>query len=163
MRCRFALCHLILLIVFAQNSSLPRLPSSFRYPISWHESSMNKRISSDLLPSPCHACGAGYIGYDPPGLSSPTEQYRNTPAMNAHDSERPDLAYPAAAARRRMLALAALAYFVLYIHRSLLNYLQPPLQHELRLTGAQLGFLRWGFILPYCLTQLGAGYLADRY
>ncbi len=62
-----------------------------------------------------------------------------------------------------MLALVALDYFVLYLHRNLINYFQPPLEADLDIGKFELGLLRWGFILPYCLAQLVVGYLGDRY
>jgi MFS family permease len=62
-----------------------------------------------------------------------------------------------------MLALVSLAYFTLYLHRSLLGYLQPPVRADLHLDDEQLGWLRWGFLLPYALAQVGVGYLGDRY
>ena len=51
---------------------------------------------------------------------------------------------PGTPARWFMLALLALAYFTLYLHRSLLGYLQPPLRADLHLNDEQLGWLRWG-------------------
>ncbi len=62
-----------------------------------------------------------------------------------------------------LLTLVSLNYFALYVHRNLINYFQPPLQDDLALDQFQLGLLRWGFVLPYCLAQLWVGYLGDRY
>ena len=62
-----------------------------------------------------------------------------------------------------LLTLVSLNYFALYVHRNLINYFQPPLQADLGLDQFQLGLLRWGFVLPYCLAQLWVGYLGDRY
>lgn len=73
----------------------------------------------------------------------------------ANDAGAPD--------RWLVLILLSLDYFVLYLHRNLINYLQPPLIADLDLTDTQLGFLRWGFVLPYALAQIGVGYLGDRY
>ena len=62
-----------------------------------------------------------------------------------------------------MLSLVAFDYFVLYLHRNLINYFQPPLEADLGIGKFELGLLQWGFILPYCLAQLVVGYLGDRY
>ena len=62
-----------------------------------------------------------------------------------------------------ILALVALDYFVLYLHRNLINYFQPPLEADLDIGSFELGLLSWGFVLPYCLAQLVVGYLGDRY
>lgn len=62
-----------------------------------------------------------------------------------------------------MLALVSLAYFILYLHRNLLNYVQPPIKSELGLTDVQLGALRSAWALSYCVAQLWVGYLGDRY
>ncbi len=62
-----------------------------------------------------------------------------------------------------LLTLVSMNYFALYVHRNLINYFQPPLQADLALDQFQLGLLRWGFVLPYCLAQLWVGYLGDRY
>lgn len=70
---------------------------------------------------------------------------------------------PGTSDRWLVLSLVALNYFVLYLHRNVLNYVQPPLIADLHLTDMQLGFLRQGFLLPYCMAQLVVGYLGDRF
>jgi len=57
----------------------------------------------------------------------------------------------------------ALDYFVLYLHRSVLNFVLPPLQAELQITEAQIGNMQMAFLLPYCFSQLFVGYLGDRF
>src|SRR5688572_17365291 len=82
---------------------------------------------------------------------------------------------PGTSDRWLVLFLVALAYFNLYLERSLVNYVQPPLARELglvlpeldadgqpKLDDARLGLLTPWFFLPYALAQLGAGYLGDR-
>lgn len=65
--------------------------------------------------------------------------------------------------RWQMLTLVALNYFILYAHRHVINYFQPPLKADLNLSDLQIGFLSWAFTLPYCLAQICVGYLGDRY
>ena len=62
-----------------------------------------------------------------------------------------------------LLTLVALNYFTIYLHRNLLNYVQIPLQEGLDLTETQIGWLRPAWLIPYCLAQLGVGYLSDRF
>jgi ACS family D-galactonate transporter-like MFS transporter len=62
-----------------------------------------------------------------------------------------------------MLALVSLAYFILFLHRSLLNYVQPPIKQELAFTDTQLGALRSAWMVAYCVAQLWVGYLGDRF
>ncbi|MAV36513.1 MAG: hypothetical protein CMJ59_13780 [Planctomycetaceae bacterium] len=62
-----------------------------------------------------------------------------------------------------LLTLVALNYFTIYLHRNLLNYVQIPLQEGLGLTDIQIGWLRPAWLMPYCLAQLGVGYLSDRF
>src|SRR5262249_50032960 len=61
-----------------------------------------------------------------------------------------------------VLLLAALSYFILYLHRNLVNYLQPPIKDAFAVSDEQLGLLSTAFFLPYTLVQLGVGYLSDR-
>jgi sugar phosphate permease len=61
-----------------------------------------------------------------------------------------------------VLALAALSYFTLYLHRNLVNYVQPPVKAAFGVSDEQLGLLSTAFLLPYTLVQLGVGYLSDR-
>lgn len=62
-----------------------------------------------------------------------------------------------------VLALVSLNYFTLYLHRNLLSYIQPSLVGELGLSDTQLGLLQQAFLLPYCVSQIGVGYLSDRF
>lgn len=62
-----------------------------------------------------------------------------------------------------VLSLVSLNYFTLYLHRSLLSYIQPSLVAELGLSDAQLGLLQQAFLLPYCAAQIFVGYLSDRF
>ena len=62
-----------------------------------------------------------------------------------------------------LLTLVALNYFTIYLQRNLLNYVQIPLQDGLGLTETQIGWLRPAWLMPYCLAQLGVGYLSDRF
>ena len=62
-----------------------------------------------------------------------------------------------------VLCLLSVNYFTIYLHRNLINYLQPALIAELKLTDTQLGYLHWGFFLAYALAQLFVGYLSDRF
>lgn len=57
----------------------------------------------------------------------------------------------------------AFDYFVLYLHRSVLNFVLPPLQAELQITEAQIGNMQMAFLLSYCFSQLFVGYLGDRF
>src|SRR5262245_28833628 len=61
-----------------------------------------------------------------------------------------------------VLLLAALSYFTLYLHRNLVNYLQPPIKDTFQVSDEQLGLLSTAFLLPYTLVQIGVGYLSDR-
>src|SRR5438094_246734 len=61
-----------------------------------------------------------------------------------------------------VLLLAALSYFTLYLHRNLVNYLQPPIKEAFQVSDEQLGLLSTAFLLPYTLVQIGVGYLSDR-
>ena len=62
-----------------------------------------------------------------------------------------------------ILVFVALDYFILYLHRNLINYIQPPLKAELQLDDVQLPMLQTAFIIAYCLSQLFVGYLGDRF
>ena len=68
-----------------------------------------------------------------------------------------------AADRWFVLALVSLNYFTLYLHRNLLSYIQPSLVSELGFSDTQLGLLHQAFLLPYCVAQVGVGYLSDRF
>src|SRR6184192_2434487 len=61
-----------------------------------------------------------------------------------------------------VLLLAALSYFTLYLHRNLVNYVQPPLKDAFGVSDEQLGLLSTAFTLPYTVVQIGVGYLSDR-
>src|SRR5262249_6936151 len=61
-----------------------------------------------------------------------------------------------------VLFLAALSYFTLYLHRNLVNYLQPPIKAAFGISDEQIGLLSTAFLLPYTLVQIGVGYLSDR-
>ena len=67
-----------------------------------------------------------------------------------------------------MLALVASNYFTIYLHRNLVNYIQPALvepidQGGLGLRDFEIGLLGPAWLLPYCFAQLLVGYLSDRY
>jgi sugar phosphate permease len=62
-----------------------------------------------------------------------------------------------------VLLLAALSYFTLYLHRNLVNYLQPPIKASLEASNEQIGMLSTAFLLPYTLVQVGVGFLSDRF
>ena len=83
--------------------------------------------------------------------------------MLKHSSRSESETSPGTPDRWLLLSLVSMNYFALYVHRNLINYFQPPLQADLALDQFQLGLLRWGFVLPYCLAQLWVGYLGDRY
>ena len=83
--------------------------------------------------------------------------------MPKHSSRPESEGSPGTPDRWLLLTLVSMNYFALYVHRNLINYFQPPLQLDLGLDQFQLGLLRWGFVLPYCLAQLWVGYLGDRY
>jgi MFS family permease len=89
---------------------------------------------------------------------------------------------PGAPGRWLVLLLVALSYFNLYLQRSLVNYIQPPLARELgvvvrdnagnvvlderqqpKLDDKRLGLLVPWFFAPYAIAQLGLGYLGDRF
>ena len=72
--------------------------------------------------------------------------------------ERPGLAYCLLA-----LFLVAASYFTLYLHRSLINYVQPPLRAELALSAEDFSLLSPAFYLPYAFAQIAVGYLGDRF
>jgi sugar phosphate permease len=61
-----------------------------------------------------------------------------------------------------VLFLAASSYFTLYLHRNLVNYLQPPIKAAFDVSDEQVGLLSTAFLLPYTLVQIGVGYLSDR-
>jgi len=62
-----------------------------------------------------------------------------------------------------ILTLVSLNYFVLYLHRGVIGYIQPPLMAELGLNDQQMGWLQPAFIVPYALSQLFVAYLSDRF
>jgi sugar phosphate permease len=62
-----------------------------------------------------------------------------------------------------ILSLLAVNYFTLYLHRNLIQYVQPPLTAELGLTDTQLGWLDTAFRIAYAIAQIGVGYFGDRY
>ena len=62
-----------------------------------------------------------------------------------------------------ILSLVALDYFVLYLHRAVLGFIQPSLIAEINLTDTQLGWLQPAFIVPYTVSQLFVAYLSDRF
>ncbi len=66
-------------------------------------------------------------------------------------------------ARWLALILVALTYFTLYLHRSLINYLQTPMMEDLQIGDDQVGWLQTAFLFPYALSQLFVGYLGDRF
>ena len=61
-----------------------------------------------------------------------------------------------------ILSLLATNYFTLFLHRNLINYVQPPLKSELDLGDAELGWLDASFRIAYAIAQLGVGYFGDR-
>ncbi len=67
-----------------------------------------------------------------------------------------------------LLSYVAVTYFAIYAHRNLVNYIQPSLllpteQGGLGLDASQIAWVGPVWQLPYCLSQLFAGYLSDRY
>jgi len=67
-----------------------------------------------------------------------------------------------------LLSYVALNYFAIYAHRNLINYIQPSLllavnEGGLGLDESQLSWVGPAWQLPYCFSQLFAGYLSDRY
>ena len=62
-----------------------------------------------------------------------------------------------------VLLFLTLDYFVLYLHRHLINYVQPPLQAELEIRDSSVADLQMAFILAYGFSQLFVGYLGDRF
>jgi len=67
-----------------------------------------------------------------------------------------------------LLSYVAVTYFAIYAHRNLINYIQPSLmlgigEGGLGLDESQLSWVGPAWQLPYCFSQLFAGYLSDRY
>ena len=62
-----------------------------------------------------------------------------------------------------VLFVLALNYFVLILHRGVINFIQPPLKLELGLSDGQIGLLDTAFVVPYALSQLYFGHLSDRF
>lgn len=62
-----------------------------------------------------------------------------------------------------ILCLVATEYFILYLHRNLLNYVQKSLIKDLDVSDTQIGALSWAFLFAYALVQIGVGYLGDRF
>ncbi|MCH8244073.1 MAG: MFS transporter [Planctomycetes bacterium] len=88
--------------------------------------------------------------------------------MNSAPPETSDTAGPGTRDRWFMLALVASNYFTIYLHRNLVNYIQPALkepieQGGLGLTDFEIGLLGPAWLLPYCFAQLMVGYLSDRF
>ena len=52
-----------------------------------------------------------------------------------------------------ILSLLAVNYFTLFLHRNLIQYVQPQLVGELDLTNTQLGWLDAGFRIAYALAR----------
>ena len=67
-----------------------------------------------------------------------------------------------------LLSYVAITYFAIYAHRNLINYIQPSLllpvaEGGLGLDESQLAWVGPVWQIPYCFSQLFAGYLSDRY
>ena len=62
-----------------------------------------------------------------------------------------------------ILSLLFVNYFTLYMHRYILNYIQPPIRAELGLSELQLNSLAWAFQFFYAFAALFVGYLSDRH
>ena len=67
-----------------------------------------------------------------------------------------------------LLSYVATTYFTIYAHRNLINYIQPSLllpitEGGLGLDESQLSWVGPAWQLPYCFSQLFAGYLSDRF
>ena len=54
-----------------------------------------------------------------------------------------------------MLSLLAFDYFVLYLHRNLINYFQLPLEADLDIGKFELGLLRWGLVAALIIFGVG--------
>ena len=84
----------------------------------------------------------------------------NTKALNRGAASRSDYG---TSDRWFVLLFLGLDYFVLFLHRHLINYVQPPLQAELEISDSSVADLQTAFILAYGFSQLFVGYLGDRY
>ena len=62
-----------------------------------------------------------------------------------------------------ILSLLFVNYFTLYMHRYILNYIQPPIRAELGLSEFQLNTIAAAFQFFYAFAALFVGYLSDRY
>ena len=61
---------------------------------------------------------------------------------------------PGTSDRWLILALVSLDYFTLYIHRKVINFIQPALREDLGVSDLEIGFLDFAFLLPYCAAQI---------
>ncbi len=62
-----------------------------------------------------------------------------------------------------ILSLLFVNYFTLYMHRYILNYIQPPIRAELGLSEFQLNTIAAAFQFFYAFAALFVGYLSDRH
>jgi MFS family permease len=79
-----------------------------------------------------------------------------------------DNSSPGTPDRWYLLSYVATTYFAIYAHRNLINYIQPSLMASigdggLGLDESQLAWVGPAWQLPYCFSQLFAGYLSDRF
>ena len=70
---------------------------------------------------------------------------------------------PSPSTARRLSALLALAVFINYVDRGNLATAAPVLATELHLSATQIGILLSSFYWTYAISQLGAGWLAERF
>lgn len=70
---------------------------------------------------------------------------------------------PSSTVARRLSALLALAVFINYVDRGNLATAAPVLATELHLSATQIGILLSSFYWTYAISQLGAGWLAERF
>ena len=64
---------------------------------------------------------------------------------------------------RRIGMLLAVAVFINYVDRGNLATAAPVVQHEFRLSASQIGILLSCFYWTYAISQIGAGWLAERF
>jgi MFS family permease len=70
---------------------------------------------------------------------------------------------PSPSVARRLSGLLALAVFINYVDRGNLATAAPVLATELHLSATQIGILLSSFYWTYAISQLGAGWLAERF
>ena len=129
-----------------------------------YSSNLRKRIGSNFYRFNLPVSGViwvdGIRGGDPQWSSETLTAILKSIMSTSHDTSKNPFGPPD---RWFILSLVAFDYFVLYLHRAVLGFIQPPLKLELGLSDEQIGWLQPAFVIPYALSQLFVAYWSDRF